>query len=99
MSQTTSKSQIFTYQTRLVLDSNLSHILSSFASNMGKIERTLFADLQRSKDVSQLKSDYIKRFEITARQFNSVRVHIEGKIASVKELRKNHIAELSQRID
>ncbi len=99
MPKPTSESQIFTYQTRLVLDENLSRILSSFAATMGKIERTLFADLQRSKDVSQLKSDYIKRFEITARQFNSVRVQVEGKIDSVKELHKNHMAELSQRID
>ena len=66
---------------------------------MGKIERTLFADLQRGKEATHLKSQYIKRFEITARQFNSLRVQLEGKIASIKELRKSHITELSQRID
>ena len=98
MLQAKSESQMFTYQTRLTLSCELACILSLYASIMGKIERTLFADLQRGKDLTWLKSDYLKRFEITARQFNSLRVQVEGKTASIKELRKEHIAELGYRI-
>jgi IS605 OrfB family transposase len=99
MPQNTSESQIFTYQTRLKLDDKLCQLLAGYAMIMGKIERTLFADLARGKDSSQLKSDYLKRFEITARQFNALRVQVEGKISSVKELRKMYIQELDHRID
>ena len=98
MQQAKSENQMFTYQTRLTLSDEQARILSLYASLMGKIERTLFADLQRGNDAASLKSDYLKRFEITARQFNSLRVQVEGKIASIKELRKDHIAELGYRI-
>src|SRR5271170_4750443 len=83
-----SESQIFTYRTRPALEDDVCHILSIYAALMGKIERTLFADLQRGKKASALKSDYLKRFDITARQFNALRVQVEGKIASVKVVNK-----------
>ncbi len=98
MLQTKSDSQTFTYQTRLTLDEGTSSILCQYACIFGKIERTLFADLQRGKDASSLKSEYLKQFGITARQFNALRVQLEGKIASIKELRKIHIEELTQRL-
>ncbi len=98
MLQTKPECQMFTYQTRVKLDNELSHILFIYAGLMGKIQRTLFADLQRGKEASSLKSGYLKRFGITARQFNSLRVQVEGKIASIKELRKDHITELNRRI-
>ncbi|HEY4832195.1 MAG TPA: hypothetical protein VIH61_06510 [Waddliaceae bacterium] len=34
----------------------------------------------------------------TARQFNAIRVKVEGKIASIKELRKIEIAEIKEQI-
>lgn len=94
-----SESQMFTYRTRPALEESVSQALFLYASLMGKIERTLFADLQKGKEVTSLKSDYLKRFGITARQFNSLRVQLEGKIASIKELRKEHIADLGYRIE
>lgn len=88
-----SESKNFTYQTRLLLDDKDINLLSEYSSLFGKVERTLFHDLATGKKVGELKTLYLKKFGITARQFNSVRSQIEGKIASCKEVRTGHIQE------
>ncbi|MFZ2538928.1 MAG: hypothetical protein WAX04_08495, partial [Oscillospiraceae bacterium] len=65
---------------------------------MSRVERTLFAKMASGKDPSDLKSTFLTRFGITARQFNACRVQIEGKIASIKELRSKQISEIKNRI-
>ena len=69
------------------------------------MERSLFADLQKGKEINQLKRDYIKTFEVTARQFNACRISLQGKIESIKQIclqqrqtLKEKIASLSQKI-
>lgn len=64
----------------------------------GHLERTLFADLQRGKDPNQLKSEYLRRFAITARQYNALRIQLQGKIAAIKELIPLHIENQKTRI-
>jgi len=64
---------------------------------MNRVEHTLFADLAKGATVSELKALYLKRFQITARHFNAVRVTLEGKISSIKELQKLRITSLKQR--
>lgn len=98
MLQVKSETQIFTYQTRLSINETQLRIFAALGVLMGIIERTLFADLQRGKQASSLKSDYLQRFGITARQFNAVRVQVDGKIASIKELRQIQIKEIQLRI-
>jgi len=44
------------------------------------------------------KNDYLKRFGITARQFNAVRFDLGGTIESAKEVQKIHIGEAAERI-
>ncbi len=65
---------------------------------MNRIERKLFADLAAQKELNILKANYISSFGITARQFNSCRIQVEGKINSIKERRVGLIAELKERI-
>lgn len=96
MQQTTSKT--FTYQTRCLLERSDQTILTSYAELMGQVERTLFADIASGKNGRSLKSSYLQRFAITARQFNACYVQIEGKIASIKERRKQQIIESKSRI-
>jgi IS605 OrfB family transposase len=98
MPQVKSESQMFTYQTRLSVDEMQLSIFAAFGALMGTIERTLFADLQKGKEASSLKSDYLQRFGITARQFNAIRVQVDGKIASIKERNKGRIEETTLRI-
>jgi IS605 OrfB family transposase len=97
MPQAKSESQMFTYQTRLCVDEMQEEVLAAIAALMSTVERTLFADLQRGKDASSLKSEYLRCFGITARQFNAIRVQVDGKIASIKQRRKNYIEEAKLR--
>ena len=76
---------IFTYQTRISVTPEQDQLLREYARRFGHIERTLFADLQKGKAANQLKSEYLSRFDITARQFNGLRIQLQGKIASLKE--------------
>ena len=63
------------------------------------MERTLFADLQKDElTLNKLKSSYLKRFAITARQFNSARSSVEGKIRSIKEIQKQKIADYKDQL-
>ena len=91
-------SKTFTYQTRLQLDQKQEEILAAFADQMSRIERKLFADIASGKETHSLKSSYLVRFGITARQFNAIRIGVEGKIASIKARQGELIEETKTRI-
>lgn len=95
--QNMSTKPIFTYQTRLVLD-NQGLALDAYASLYGKVERSLFAALAAGGDASKLKSGFLKKFGITARQYNAVAISLKGKIASIRERRSGLIKEADTRI-
>ena len=76
-----------TYQTRI---SGNEDALSAYAGLYSRLQRRLFADVCAGKSAASLKSDYIRRHEIPARLFNSLRVTLRGKMSSVKESQKLH---------
>jgi IS605 OrfB family transposase len=88
-----------TYQTRPSLSPLQEEILQACADLFAHIEHSLFADICKGKVASQLKSDYLVKYGITARQFNAIRVNVEGKIDSLKELRKQAILDLREKIE
>jgi IS605 OrfB family transposase len=61
-------------------------------------KRKLFVDLMQKKDLNTLKKSYLTKHEITARQFNALRITLQGKIDSIKELRQINIANLKEKI-
>lgn len=73
--------------------------LCGYASLMALVEHRLFADLCKNKDVGSLKSSYLLQYGITARQFNAVRVKIEGKIESIKQRQKQLSEEKHHQIE
>lgn len=87
-----------TYQARTDATEKLDSLLLTYASISGKIERTLFAKLQTRSDINTLKRDFIRRFDITARQFNAVYAVLKGKISSASESISNQIDDLKLRI-
>jgi hypothetical protein len=46
--------------------------LREYGVLFGRVERTLYGEMQKGADAYRLKSDYLVRFAITARQFNLV---------------------------
>ena len=87
-----------TYQTRPRLCSAVEEALYAYADHFARIEHSLFADICKGETANDLKSAYLTRFGITARQFNAIRVKVEGKIASIKEHVNIQIKELQERI-
>lgn len=92
-----------TYQTRIPI--HFDESLADYASLTSRIERCLFADCSRGQTVKDLKSSYLVRFGITARQFNAIRVELEGKIDSIRkrgvqliELKKQQIKFLEEKL-
>ena len=73
-------------------------MLSAYAQLYGGIERTLFAETTAGYSAAALKREYLERYRIPARLFNSVRVSLEGKVSSLREGRKLRVDSLARRI-
>lgn len=89
---------VFTYQTRPALDGGQAAVLAAYAELYGRTERSLFAAIQAGGKLNNLKRDFLPRFGITARQFNAVRVGLDGKIDSIKQRRPDLIVEAQTKI-
>src|SRR5580692_8614161 len=87
-----------TYQTRVHHFSLAEEVLHACAELFAHIEHCLLADISRGKTSGEVKSSYLVKYGITARQFNALRVKVEGKIASIKELHKIQISDLKERV-
>ncbi len=88
----------FTYQTRLDAGQFNAKIFNEFAALFSHVERRLFADISKGKMAADLKSEYLQKYQITARHFNAIRVQIEGKIASIKEGQISQIVNTEHKI-
>ena len=62
------------------------------------IERQLYRDIQSKKTIKQLKKDYQLLYGINARQFNSIRIFLQGKIKSRTECYQSQIKDLEEQI-
>lgn len=89
-----------TYQTKLInfsLHDGLSATmyLHEYAEYFGRLERKLFVQSHiKGVSSSSLKKSFLTQFGITARQFNSLRMQLDGKVSSFVEKRKLDIKEL-----
>ena len=94
----------FTYQDRIHsfagvdCEAGLS-ALSAYAAFFGKLERRLFSQFCAGVPVRSLKKDYLSRYRIPARMFNSVRVSVEGKVSGARESQQWQIESLGRRTE
>ncbi len=93
------KSMTLTYQTRLLLDDRVAGILSECASLFNTVERSLYAEVAAGKTSASCKNSFLKKYGITARQFNACRVSLEGKIAACQTGQEEAVLSLKQKID
>ncbi len=89
----------FTYQTRIRLTTQEAEILHSYASLFSQVERQLYKEVAKGQSSLSLKNHFLKKYQITARQFNACRVSLDGKIAACKASQDLHIHALKQQID
>jgi IS605 OrfB family transposase len=88
-----------TYETRIRTTSRSEEALRVCAGYFTRLGRCLFADIAAGQNPNDLKKEYIARHQISARHFNSLRVSIEGKVASIKARQPEIIAEQKDRIE
>jgi IS605 OrfB family transposase len=92
------RSMTLTYQTRLILDERQTEIFSKCAHFFNTVERSLYAEMATGKTTSSCKNHFLKKYQITARQFNACRVNLEGKIAAYRASQEQAIDRLKQQI-
>ncbi|MEM5386497.1 transposase [Paraburkholderia phymatum] len=89
----------YTYQSRPVVSVAQAAWLDGYAALYGRAERSLFAALQAGgKDVNTIKREFLLRFGLTARQFNAMRIGLQGKVDSIDALRSERVAGLNKQI-
>jgi IS605 OrfB family transposase len=88
-----------TYQTRLSLDESGIEILSEYAVLFNAVERSLYAEVAKGKPSASCKNEFLKKYGITARQFNACRVSLEGKMAACRVGQEQAIISLKQTLD
>src|SRR5439155_24821640 len=89
---------VFTEQTHPALADGQAAVLDAYAELSGCSSRILFAALQAGRKLNDLKRDFLLRFGITARQFNAVRIGLDGKIDSIKQRRPVLFVEIETKI-
>jgi IS605 OrfB family transposase len=72
------------YQTRFVLNKEQEDVLDKCAVILSTVERSLYAEVAKGNTSESCKNYFLKKFNITARQFNACRVSLEGKIEACK---------------
>lgn len=88
-----------TYQTRICIDSQIiNNALQAYAFLFAHVKHSLFKDICAGKTPGDLKNSYLLKYGITARQFNAVRVEVEGIIRSIQELQKIELCNLKDQI-
>ena len=93
-----------TYQTKLAdiqLNNNLTSdmYLTEYGKFFSAVERKLFVQSHvKGVSSSSLKKNFSKQYGITSRQFNSLRMQLDGKVSSILEKRKLDIQELESKM-
>lgn len=86
-----------TYQTRLSLDKE--EILSECALLFNAVEHSLYAEMAAGQTSASCKNRFLKKYGITARQFNACRVSLEGKVAACRTAQEQAVVSLKQQIE
>ena len=82
-----------------IRDSKAILVFKKVNAYLSKISRHYFHDRHiLGKDLSKLKSHYIKRFLISGRHFNSIRSQVDGLVASKTDILERQIDTLKVRI-
>jgi IS605 OrfB family transposase len=89
----------FAYETLVPVSATADAALRAYAKQFGEAERQLFVKLTSGGDPTELKPELCRELGVTARQYNAIRVQLEGKIAGFKAHRKFLIQDLAIRIN
>lgn len=89
---------MLTYQTRFDVDEKDNMLLGEYAEIFSVAERKLYSEVAAGKKSASCKNHFLKKFAITARQFNACRVSLEGKLAACRAGQLLNAKSLKQQI-
>jgi IS605 OrfB family transposase len=89
---------IFTYQTRIRTDEEQDALLSAHSKIWNKTKHKLHADIMKGTKPNDLKSKYIAEESISAREFNSIKLELQGSHQSYLSNAKRYISEASSKV-
>lgn len=89
---------LLTYQTRIVLSAQRDEILQKCADLLSEVEHSLHAEVAKGKTSASCKNHFLKKFNITARQFNACRVSLDGKLEACRAGQDRAIESLNQQM-
>ena len=98
----TYKTKINNQQVQLLNESSipLYDYFNRYAQNFGVLERKLFVDLYiHRKPSNSLKTFYCATYNLTSRQYNSIKKQLDGRVSSKQELTFLHIEEIKVKIE
>jgi IS605 OrfB family transposase len=89
---------VLTYQTRIALVPEQALALDAYAELYGRAQRALFAAECADRPFNELKREFLPRFGLTSRQFNAMRIELDGKVQAIRQRRPELIEEARTRI-
>jgi IS605 OrfB family transposase len=98
----TYQTKIHNQQIQLLNESSipLYDYFNRYAQRFGILERKLFVDLYIYKKPSNsLKTFYCKKYNLTSRQYNSIKKQLDGRVSSIQELRLVYIEDIQVKIE
>jgi len=87
-----------TYQTRFESSAEMDELLQRCATLLSSVERSLFAKVSSGSTSLSCKNEFLKKYGITARQFNACRVSLDGKISAARASQELTVANLKRQI-
>ena len=72
--------------------------LDATAALLSRAERCLWAETAKGRKATDCKNEFLRRFGITARQFNAIAASVKGKSSSLREIAKLRLRDLDARI-
>lgn len=92
------KNSMRTYETRITVDEHSFGVLTSYATLFAQVEHHLFKEKILNKDPNLCKREFLKRFDMTGRQYNACKTVLDGKIDSIRERRDSQIKDIEEKI-
>lgn len=87
-----------TYQTRIAPSADALRWLDAFAGHFGRAERSLYAAVAAGRDLMKEKSALMAELGLSARQYNALRMQLQGKIDGTAELLRSRRLDLQSAV-
>ncbi len=93
-------SKTYSFQTRLIVNAEMNHYLGIYATRYGFLKRKLWClmDTHFYADHNELKREFLRKYAIPGRVYNSLKCRVEGQALSLFECQKRNLKVAEQKL-